>query len=64
MIETHWVDRQINRIDRNQAEIQKLFAESHKFNREPWVLVLAALIAALAALMARLPEILHAMGLP
>jgi hypothetical protein len=54
----------LTKIDRDRAETQKLFAESHKFNREPWVLVLAALIAALAALIARLPEILHAMGLP
>jgi hypothetical protein len=68
-IPTDWRDQlnireQIARIDRNQAEINKLFAEARKFNRDPWVLVLAALIAAFAALIARLPEILKAFGLP
>ena len=60
---------QIARIDHQQAEIQKLFAErekleaeGHKYNRDPWVLVLAAIIAALATLFARLPELLTVLG--
>ena len=54
------IREQIARIDRNMAEQAKLHAEAHKFNRDPWILVLAALIAAVAALIARLPEILAA----
>ena len=50
---------QIARIERNQAEIEKLFAEARKFNRDPWFLLLGAIIAALAA---RAPEILKAFG--
>ena len=46
---------QITRIDRNQAEIQKLFAERDKLNRDHWLLVLAALITAFAVVVARLP---------
>lgn len=64
---------QIARIDRSQAEMQKLLAEGakllaerDKFTREPWILVLAGMItglaAILAAIVARLPEILHAFG--
>ncbi len=53
------IREQIARIDRNQAEIQKLFAEARKFNRDPWFLVAGAIIAAIAT---RLPEILAAFG--
>ena len=53
------IREQIARIDRNQAEIQKLFAEAKKFNRDPWFVVVGAV---LAAVVARLPEILHAFG--
>lgn len=58
------IREQIARIDRNLAETQKLLAERDKFKRDPWALTLAALIAALAAVIARLPEILKAFGLP
>lgn len=53
------IREQIARIDRNLAETQKLFAEARKFNRDPWFLILGAIIAAIAT---RLPEILHAFG--
>lgn len=57
---------ELARIDRNRAETQKLYAEAGKFNREPWVLVLIGFLtgfmALLAAIVARLPELLHAMG--
>jgi hypothetical protein len=69
---------EIARIDHDLADITKLRGETEKFvieqrklteeaikfRREPWLLVLAALIAAWAALIARLPELLHAAGLP
>ena len=58
---------QIARIERNQAEIQKLFAEQEKlrsegkkFDRDPWMLVAGAIIA---GAFTRLPEILHALRL-
>jgi hypothetical protein len=54
------VQEQISRIDRNLAEVQKLFAEARKFNRDPWFLVIGAIIAAVAS---RLPEIMRAFGL-
>jgi hypothetical protein len=38
----------------------KLRAEERKFNRDPWFLIIGAIIAAIAT---RLPEILHALGL-
>jgi hypothetical protein len=54
-------------IDRNRAETQKLFAEQtklmaegRKFNRDWWIVPLTVLGAILAAVVARLPEILHA----
>lgn len=60
---------QIERIDRNHAEIQKLLAEGakllaerDKFNRERWVIPVTVFGAILAAIVARLPEILHAVG--
>jgi hypothetical protein len=58
----------IARIDRDRADMLKLQAETKKFNRDAWVLALAALIAAFATIaagvFARLPEILAAFGLP
>ena len=53
---------QIARIDRAQAEIHKLLAERDKFNRERWVIPVTVFGAILAAIVARLPEILHAVG--
>ena len=57
---------QVARIERNQAEITKLFAEAaklragaRKFRWDPVFLVLGAVIA---GVFARLPEILHAFG--
>lgn len=57
----------VSRIERQQEETRKFVAEQHKlsaegrkFNRDPWFLVIGALIAAVAS---RLPEILHAFGL-
>lgn len=50
---------QIARIDRNLAETQKLFAEARKFNRDPWFLIVGAVVA---AVISRLPEILKALG--
>jgi len=43
------------------AEQHKLMAEAQKYNRDPWFLVIGAIIAALAA---RLDVILRAFGLP
>ena len=58
---------QIARIDRQReetlkftAEQHKLMAEERKFNRDPWFLIIGAIIAAIAT---RLPEILRAVGL-
>jgi len=67
-IPTDWRDQlnlrdEVARIDRNRAETQKLYAEGHKFEREPWVLALVALIGAFAVIMARLPELLRAFGI-
>ena len=64
----------VARIERNQAEISKLFAESaklrdeatklraeaRKYRWDPAFLVLGAIIA---GIFARLPEILHAFGM-
>jgi hypothetical protein len=47
------------KLDRDMAETHKLLAEANKFNREPFVLIASAIGA---ALIARLPEILHAFG--
>jgi hypothetical protein len=54
----------VARIDRDLSESAKLRAEAAKFNRDPWLLALTALLGLAAAISARLPEILHAMGLP
>jgi hypothetical protein len=58
---------QISRIDRNQAEIQKLFAEAQmlraeriKFRCDPWFIVIGALIGSVAIL---LPSVLRGLGL-
>ena len=40
---------QLARIDRNIAETQRLHAESRKFGRDPWFVLLSAVIAAIAA---------------
>jgi hypothetical protein len=53
---------QITRIDRAIDEAAKLRAEARKFNRERWVIPVTVLGAVLAAVVARLPEILHAFG--
>jgi hypothetical protein len=62
-----WRDRidlreQIARIDRSIDEAAKFRAEAGKFNRDHWLMVLTAFLAILAALVARLPELLHAVG--
>jgi len=53
---------QIARIDRNQAEIQKLFAEAAKFRRERWVIPVTVAGALLAAAVARLDIIARILG--
>ena len=62
------VREQIARIDRSldaaaklRAEQRKLISEGQKFNRDPWILALTALIAAFAVVVARLPELLGAL---
>jgi hypothetical protein len=55
--------KELARIDRDRAETQKLIAEATKFKRERWVVPLTVLGALLAAIVARLPEILHAAGI-
>ncbi len=56
------IDRSLDEAAKFRAEQNKLMAERDKFNRDPWILTLAALIAALAAFIARAPELLHAFG--
>ena len=60
---------ELARIDRDAAETHKLLAEvfklnseGRKFNRDWWIVPLTVLGAILAAIVARLPEILHAFG--
>ncbi len=57
------------RIDRQQAETQKFVAEQHKlmaegrkYNRDLWIVPFTVIGAIIAAIAARLPEILHAFG--
>lgn len=50
------------KIDRDIAETQKLLAEGRKFNRDIWIVPLTVFGAIIAAVFARLPEILHALG--
>jgi hypothetical protein len=53
------IREQITRIDRAIDEAAKLRAEARKFNRDPWFLIIGAIIAALAT---QLGTILHALG--
>ena len=62
------IDDTLSRIERQQEETHKFVAEQHKlmaeakkFGRDPWFLVIGAIIAGMAT---RLPEILRAFGLP
>ena len=57
------IDHALDEAAKFRAEREKLEAEGHKFNRDPWILVLAAMIAALATLFARLPELLTVLGI-
>lgn len=52
---------EIQRIDRDRADMLKLQAEAKKFNRDAWLLVLTGLLAFLAAIVARAPEIIQAL---
>lgn len=52
---------QIARIDKTMAETQKLLSERHKFDREPWIILAAALVAGFATIVVRLPEIIAAL---
>ena len=60
------IREQIARIDRNQAEIQKLLAEqpklraeARKYRWDPFLVIAGMVVAAIAV---RLPEILAAFG--
>jgi hypothetical protein len=62
-----FIREQIARIDRTMeeghkftAEQHKLMAEREKFNRDPWILTLAALLWFVAIVAWRLPEIITA----
>jgi hypothetical protein len=50
------------RIDRDLDEAAKLRAEARKFDRERWIAPFTIILATLAAIVARLPEILAAFG--
>jgi len=55
----------VARIGRQQEETRKFVAEQHKLmaeGRERWIVPLSVAGAVLAAIIARLPEILHAFG--
>lgn len=52
---------QIARIDNLLVENRKLAAETRRFNRDHWVLILAALLGIIAAFTARAPEIIQAL---
>ena len=52
---------EIARIDRDRAESEKLRAERDKFNRDPWILAITALLGFLAVVAARAPEIIQAL---
>ena len=68
----HWrldIDEQIARIERSieesgklRDEATKLRAEAKKFDRERWIAPFTIIMAVLAAIVARLPEILGAFG--
>jgi hypothetical protein len=65
---------ELARIDRERADTQKLYAETRKllaergkldaegrkFNRDPWIIMAAAIIGAFGILASRLPEIITA----
>jgi len=55
---------QLTRIDKAIDEAGKLRAEARKFDRERWVIPVTVLGALLAAIVARLPELLRAFGWP
>lgn len=44
------------------AERSKLDAESRKLNRDPWIIIAAAIFGAAGIIASRLPEILRAFG--
>jgi hypothetical protein len=50
------------KIDRDRAETQNLLAEGRKFNRDIWIVPFTVFGAVMAAVVARLPEILRAFG--
>jgi hypothetical protein len=63
------IDEQIARIEKTidegtklRAEARKLDSERRKFNRDWWIVPLTVFGAILAAIVARLPEILAAFG--
>lgn len=63
------IDELVARIERQQAETQKFVAEQHKlmaegrkYNRDLWIVPFTVIGAIIAAIVARLPEILHAFG--
>ena len=65
-LDTHTI---LAKLDRDRAETEKLFAEAiklraegRKFNRDLWIVPFTVIGAIIAAIMARLPEILHAFG--
>ncbi len=53
---------EIARIDRDRANTEKLRSERRKFDRAPWLLILAAVIATFATLFANLPAIIRAVA--
>jgi len=56
------IDRDLEEASKLRAEARKLESERRKFNRDWWIVPLTALGAILAAIVARLPEILAAFG--
>jgi hypothetical protein len=64
------IDELVSRIERQQAETQKFVAEQHKlmaegrkYNRDRWIVPFTIIGAIIAAIAARLPEILRAFGI-
>jgi hypothetical protein len=49
-------------LDRDRAETQKILAEGRKANRDIWIILLTGLLFVVAAIIARGPEILTALG--
>lgn len=56
------IDRAIDEAAKFRAETTKLNAEAAKFNRDWWVIPITVFGAILAAVVARLPEIMKAFG--